>query len=67
MTRIAFTVGLQSVLHLPWVKFAGGFVLLWIAVQLLVEADTSEKVIADSKTGVPGCICIEKASTRETT
>jgi YjbE family integral membrane protein len=37
--RVLFTFGL-----------AGGLLLLWIAVQLLTEADHDEKLIADSKT-----------------
>ena len=58
--RVAFTLGLQQILHLPWVKLGGGVVLLWIAVQLLVEADHDEKMIADSKTlmGAVGTIAI---------
>jgi YjbE family integral membrane protein len=48
--RIVFTIGLQSVLQLPWVKLAGGLVLLWIAIKLLLEADDGEKDIASSKT-----------------
>lgn len=48
--RIVFTLGLQVVLHWPWLKLTGGLLLLWIAVQLLVEADDGNKTIADSKT-----------------
>ena len=48
--RIVFTLGLQAVLHWPWLKLIGGLLLLWIAVQLLVEADDDTKAIADSKT-----------------
>jgi YjbE family integral membrane protein len=48
--RVLFTVGLQSVLDWPWLMLVGGLMLLWIAVQLLIEADDDDKVIADSKT-----------------
>ncbi|MEQ1697485.1 MAG: TerC family protein [Hyphomicrobiaceae bacterium] len=48
--RVIFTLGLQFVIGWPWLMVVGGFLLLWIAVQLLVESDDSEKVIADNKT-----------------
>lgn len=48
--RVIFTLGLQFVLEWPWLMLIGGFLLLWIAIQLLIEADNSEKVIADNKT-----------------
>ena len=48
--RVIFTLSLQFVIGWPWLMLVGGFLLLWIAVQLLIEADDSEKVIADNKT-----------------
>ena len=48
--RLIFTLGLSQLIGLPWVKGAGGLLLLWIAVQLLIEADDDDKMIADSKT-----------------
>lgn len=48
--RVAFTLGLGAVMHWPWLMAAGGVLLLWIAIQLLTEADHDEKQIADSKT-----------------
>jgi YjbE family integral membrane protein len=48
--RVIFTLGLQFVIGWPWLMLVGGFLLLWIAIQLLIEADDSEKVIADNKT-----------------
>lgn len=48
--RVGFTLGLQSVINWPWLTFVGGLLLLWIAVQLLIEADDDDKLIADSKT-----------------
>ncbi len=48
--RVIFTLSLQFVIGWPWLMLVGGFLLLWIAIQLLIEADDSEKVIADNKT-----------------
>ena len=48
--RVIFTLGLQFVIGWPWLMLVGGLLLLWIAIQLLIEADDSEKVIADNKT-----------------
>lgn len=47
--RVIFTLGLQYVIGWPWLMVAGGFLLLWIAIQLLIESDDDEKVIADNK------------------
>ena len=49
--RVTFTLGLQSVMGWPFVNLIGGVMLLFIAIQLLVEAhDDDDKVLADSKT-----------------
>jgi YjbE family integral membrane protein len=48
--RVIFTLGLQYVIAWPWLKLVGGVLLLIIAIQLLMEADDDDKVIADSKT-----------------
>ena len=48
--RVVFTLGLQSVMTWPLVMLIGGLLLVFIAVQLLVEADDNEKMLADSKT-----------------
>ena len=43
--RIAFTVGLQFVLELPYLRFVGGVLLLYVAVKLLVQEEASEDVV----------------------
>lgn len=43
--RIVFTVGLQYVLEIPWLRLVGGLLLLWIAVKLLVQEEASEDTI----------------------
>lgn len=40
--RILFTVVVQQLLDLPWLKLAGGLVLLWIAVKLLLGEEATE-------------------------
>src|SRR5262249_20083337 len=42
MLRIAFTLGVQQLLDLPWLKLVGGVTLLWIAVKLLLREGTAE-------------------------
>lgn len=58
--RIFFTVILQYVLELPWLKFVGGLLLLWIAVKLLTqdEADESSIDSADNLWGAVRTIAI---------
>ena len=48
--RIAFTVGLQFVLELPYLRFVGGVLLLYIAVKLLAQEEASEDSVASSET-----------------
>jgi YjbE family integral membrane protein len=40
--RIIFTVIVQQLLDVPWLKLVGGLVLLWIAVKLLLGDEASE-------------------------
>src|SRR5262249_8804824 len=40
--RILFTVIVQQLLDLPWLKLVGGLILLWIAVKLLLGDEASE-------------------------
>jgi YjbE family integral membrane protein len=40
--RIIFTVIVQQLLDVPWLKLAGGLVLLWISVKLLLGEESSE-------------------------
>jgi YjbE family integral membrane protein len=40
--RIIFTVGLKYVLELPYLRFVGGLLLLYIAVKLLVQEEATE-------------------------
>ncbi len=40
--RILFTIVVQQLLDVPWLKLIGGLVLLWIAVKLLLGEEASE-------------------------
>jgi YjbE family integral membrane protein len=40
--RIAFTVVVQQLFDLPWLKLVGGVILLWIAVKLLMGDEAGE-------------------------
>jgi YjbE family integral membrane protein len=40
--RILFTLLVQQLFDLPWLKLVGGLVLLWIAVKLLLGEESSE-------------------------
>ena len=44
--RIVFTLIANSMLDLPWIRFGGGLLLLWVAVKLLVGEDDHEEGIA---------------------
>jgi YjbE family integral membrane protein len=44
--RIIFTVLVQFLFNLPWLKLAGGVILLWIAVKLLLGDDPEDDSIA---------------------
>jgi YjbE family integral membrane protein len=46
--RIFFTVILQYVLELPWLRLIGGLLLLWIAIKLLVQDEADETHIEGS-------------------
>jgi YjbE family integral membrane protein len=48
LLRVFFTVILQHVLELPWLKLVGGLLLLWIAIKLLIQDETDEADIASS-------------------
>ena len=48
LLRIFFTVILQYVLELPWLKLVGGLLLVWIAVKLLVQDEADESDIESS-------------------
>ena len=37
LMRIVFTLGVTSLIAVPWLKVAGGILLLWIAIKLLVD------------------------------
>src|ERR1700730_12999963 len=47
--RIVFTVGLQFVLELPYLRFVGGVLLLYIAVKLLLQEEANEDSVASSE------------------
>src|ERR1700741_5025401 len=42
LLRVVFTVGLQFVLDLPWLRLVGGVLLLYIAIKLLIQEEASE-------------------------
>ena len=44
--RIVFTVGIQYLLDVPWLQLAGGLLLFWIAIKLLVAEEASEDSVA---------------------
>jgi len=44
--RIIFTVMVQYLLGVPWLKLAGGVLLLWIAIKLLMGEEADEDSIA---------------------
>lgn len=46
--RVVFTVVLQFVLELPWLRLLGGLLLLWIAIKLLVQDEPDEADIQSS-------------------
>ncbi len=48
LLRIFFTVILQYVLELPWLKLVGGILLLWIAIKLLTQDEADEADIHGS-------------------
>lgn len=48
LLRIFFTVILQYVLELPWLKLVGGLLLLWIAIKLLTQDEADEADIHGS-------------------
>jgi YjbE family integral membrane protein len=43
--RIAFTVVVQQLFDLPWLKLVGGVILLWIAVKLLMGEEADEESV----------------------
>src|SRR5262245_27623676 len=43
--RIFFTIIVQQLFDVPWLKLAGGLILLWIAVKLLLGEEASEDSI----------------------
>jgi YjbE family integral membrane protein len=45
LLRIVFTMGVQQLLDLPWLRLVGGLTLLWVAVKLLLGGDTEEEGI----------------------
>jgi YjbE family integral membrane protein len=46
LLRIIFTVLVQYLLDVPWLQIAGGLLLFWIAVKLLVTEEASEESVA---------------------
>src|SRR6185503_10640129 len=50
LLRVIFTVGLQYVLEIPWLRLVGGLLLLWIAIKLLVQDEADEDSVESSDT-----------------
>jgi YjbE family integral membrane protein len=48
LLRVFFTVILQYVLELPWLRLVGGLLLIWIAVKLLVQDEADEGSVTSS-------------------
>jgi YjbE family integral membrane protein len=46
LMRIVFTVGVKYLLDVPWLQLAGGLLLFWIAIKLLVAEEASEESVA---------------------
>jgi YjbE family integral membrane protein len=44
--RIVFTVLVQYLLDVPWLQLAGGLLLFWIAVKLLIAEEASEESVS---------------------
>lgn len=42
--RIAFTIGVTSLMNMPWLKVFGSLLLFWIAIKLLVEQGEGAEV-----------------------
>jgi YjbE family integral membrane protein len=49
LLRIVFTVGLQFVLELPWLRLVGGILLLYISVKLLAQEEASEDSVESAE------------------
>ena len=47
--RIIFTVGIQYVLTIPYLKLVGGLLLLWIAVKLVLGEEADEDSVKESE------------------
>jgi YjbE family integral membrane protein len=48
LLRIIFTLGVGTLLALPWIKLVGGLLLLWIAVKLLLDRTDGHNDIQQS-------------------
>ena len=46
--RIIFTVGIQYILSIPYLKLVGGLLLLWIAVKLVMGEEADEDSVKGS-------------------
>jgi YjbE family integral membrane protein len=44
--RIIFTVAIQHLLGIPWLQMAGGLLLFWIAVKLLIAEEPDDESVA---------------------
>jgi YjbE family integral membrane protein len=49
LLRVIFTIALQYVLELPWLKLLGGILLLWIAIKLLIQDEADEASIESAE------------------
>jgi YjbE family integral membrane protein len=48
LLRVFFTLILQYVLDLPWLRLVGGLLLLWIAIKLLIQEEADETSVGSS-------------------
>lgn len=48
LLRVIFTVGIQAVLAVPYLKLVGGLLLFWIAIKLVMGEEADEDSIKDS-------------------
>lgn len=48
LLRVIFTVGIQYVLTIPYLKLVGGLLLFWIAVKLVMGEEADEDSVKDS-------------------
>lgn len=56
LMRIAFTIGVTSLMNTPWLKAAGSLLLFWIAIKLLLEQGDGAEI--EESTSIWGAVRI---------